>query len=78
MKRKKTAPNGLRKIIRRSELYGFDNRAIAFSSHVNLFKRAGIVPSEANRYHRHQPIGNNAVLEGKQYSIDDDRRWNAE
>ena len=78
MKKKKTAPDDISEIIRRGELYGFDNGAIAFIGHVNFFERAGIVPSEANRYHRHQPIGNNAVLEGKQYSIDDDRRWNAE
>ena len=77
MKKKKTAPNGLRKTIRRGELYGFDNRAIAFGGHVNFFEGAGIISSEADRNNRHQPIGNNAVFEGEQYSIDNDRRWNA-
>ena len=48
---KKTAPDGFRIIIRRGELYGFNNGAIAFGGHVNFFERTGIIPSEADRYH---------------------------
>ena len=47
---KKTAPDGFRIIIRRGELYGFDNRAIAFGDHVNFFEGAGIISSEADKY----------------------------
>ncbi len=75
MERKKTAPNDFRNIIRRGELYGFDNRAIAFGGHVNFFEGAGIISSETDRNNIHQPVGNNAVFEGEQYSIDNDRRW---
>ena len=47
---KENCAEDLRNNLRRGELYGFDNRAIAFGGHVNFFEGAGIISSEADKY----------------------------